>query len=283
MKNLNKKQLIIIDKEIKTYEEVEKEIYNLRKRINKSEKLEIKYDKSFEFLYQLWAGLLEDMDIIIVDEKIDRVLSNKSDLNMEIDKKSFFIENNTNSVIEFRGKIYSICDLLKFIDKAVNKKIVKKSDVFYSFGSLKKEIKKEIIDDEEKIYNLFLTFILPLMLNAKLIINNECLKTFKNHKATVFIGNRKEIRLLHNGMLNIFNKNTLLENFYHIFKGWDNSLFSIYINKVLFFNGYKSLEKIIAKNHKDLKGIWLDFESLGIELYSLDAIKENFSLEKQDE
>lgn len=280
---MNKKQLIIIDKKIKTYEEVEKEIYNLRKRINKSEKLEIKYEKSFEFLYQLWAGLLESIDIILVDEKIERVLSNESDLNIEIDKKSFFIENNTNSVIEFRGKIYSICDLLKFIYKIINKKIVKKSDVFYAFGSLKKETKKEIMNEEEEIYNIFLTFILPLMLNAKLIINNEYLKTFKNYKATIFIGNRKEIRLLHNGMLDIINKNTLLENFYHIFKGWDNSLFSIYINKVLFFNGYKSLEKIIAKNHKDLKGIWLDFESLGIELYSIDAIKENFSLEEQDE
>lgn len=283
MKKLNKKQLIIIENDIKTYEDLLKKISGYRKTIEKFEILEIKYEKSFDFLSKFWAGLLEGIDMKFVETvSEDFLVSYEFPL---ADEKDIFlsIKDKKYTSIEFCGKNYLVADLLRFMDRIIEKKIVKKTDIFCSFDKKSERKKEKFVSEPEDLYSVFLTFVLPIMLNSKLIVSNDLSETFKSYKPTLFTGDRKDIRVLHSEMLNIFNKSSLLENFYHIFKSWDNDLFSVFLNKMIFFSKYKSLQKIIAINHKDLKGAWIDFESLGIEIYSINGIKESDEYGKQGE
>lgn len=267
---MNKNKTIIVNKRALSSEEfytqIEKYVNNCRELTT----IHIKIENSVNFICKLYAAVLSEKEIFLGDieskefseslaEGIDK-LSKKDILNITLSQNSFIWYKNISLPVE---------KYLCFIKELRNKNSFDKKDIFYSMNIFE----EEITDFEEQLYKIFLLIFYPILNNQKIIISNSLIDVFKNHKPTIYIGNRREVKTLHSHMMALIHKNSLLENFYQIFKNWDNDILTAYFNKILFLKGYSSLKKIIINNTKDLKGLWIDFESMGIDIYSFDAMK----------
>lgn len=262
---LLKKRLMIINGRSIKFEEFQKkiELYRIEIKEKNIKEISLFPEKSFYFISLLWAALLEKIDIKIVFEKEEQILPNKREMKINETKESeyFNFDGDKNSFITFKDEKVTYNELKIFFEKITAKKIFDKSDVFYMGNKI------------EDLFGICLVYIFPVFINSGLVLNENLDISFEKYKATIFIGNRKELKKLHNLMMSLINKKKVLENFYYMFKNWDNGFFSICINKILFFNPYKKLRIVVVEDYKDLKSLWIDFESLGIEIYSENVMK----------
>lgn len=271
MKKLNKNEIIVIDDKtfdfFKLYEKIE--IYRIYINENQMNKIDLYAENTFHFIALLWASLLEKIDINIVSEKFEYDIKNKTSINInKIRDFSYFkVDKDESSYISFNNEKISYCKLIEKNEFYLEKKIFKKSDIFY------------IRDEIKDINDLYFSYILPFITDSKVVFNKNVNTTFKKYKPTVFIGDRKEIKILHNTILNLLSNKKILDIFYHLFRSWDNERPMIFINKYIIFNPYRSLRIVVSDEIKDIKGLWIVFESLGITIYFKKFVKKHIDIE----
>lgn len=273
MNILSKKEVFVIGEKIIPYDIFYSLVDMKRKEIKNKEKIKLCPSVTLDFLVNLWASLLEqkhiDLDVDASEEFLLESINNLSESNSYY---SLLLESKFQ--IKFQNEIYTAIELTTLIEKFITKKIINKKDTFCFLN--KNCLKKESIETF-----IFYT-IIPIMIEAKFIFTEEIGDTFKRFKPTIFMGNRKDIKLLHNLMLKVPNSSNLVENFYHLFRKPDNYLWGQLINRFLIFDGFRSLKSVIVNEIKDLNGLWIDFESLGIDIYAL-RYKEEKNIKNEDD
>lgn len=267
---MNKNKIIVINNKSLSFEEFYERIEKYLNNCSNLSEVQIKLENSMDFICKIYASVLGEKEIFLGDIDSKEFSSPLIESTYKFSKKDLFnIPFQQKTSIWYKNLAYPLEKYLNFLEDLKDNNSFDKSDIFYSMNILE----DEITDFEEQLYKLFLLLFYPILKGQKIIISKNIVEIFKIHKPTIYIGNRKEVKALHNHMMALIHKNSLLENFYQIFKNWDNDILTAYFNKVLFLKGYSSLRRVIIHNTNDLKGLWIDFESMGIEIYSFGIMK----------
>lgn len=269
---MNKKEVFVIGEKVIPYEIFYSLVDIRRKEIKEIDEIQLYPDMTLEFLVNFWASLLEEKYINLdIKEAEESFLGH---INILSESKNYYsLLSQCEYQLKFQDKIYTAKELMALIEKVLTKNIMSKKEIFCFLN--KNSLEKENID------TLIFYMIIPIMLEAKFIFAQEIDSAFTKYRPTVFMGNRKDIKLLHNLMLKVPNSSNLVENFYHLFRKSNNYLWGELINRFLIFDNFRSLKSVIVNEIKDLNGLWIDFESLGISIYTL-KYKEEKNIVNED-
>ena len=175
------------------------------------------------------------------------------------DFKMKFYKEDSEIALNFNGEKISYEELKGVIRRT--RRNYGRDEVIYS-------------NDLEKMSSLCIGLIIPIYLEYLIIFNDNIQKIFKDYKPTIFIVKRRKVKNLYTLLFSFTKKNKIKEFLYSFLKDWDNGVLNIFINKWILFKKFRALKMIIIEEKNDLNGLWLDFESLGIEIFSKKIVLE---------
>lgn len=230
------------------------------------EKINVLWDLNIHTIGLIYSALLLGMHINIIrnetdiqDIFIDFIEENEIIKKVDKNFKMKFYKEDSDIALNYNNEEISYEELKGIIHRI--RRNYGRSEIVYS-------------NDLERMSSLCLGLIVPIYLEHLLIFSDNINETFQCYKPTIFIGEKRKIRNLYTLIFNFTYKDKFKEILYSFLKDWDNSVFNIFINKWILFKKFKKLKMIIIEEKNDLNGLWLDFESLGIEVFSKRKILE---------
>lgn len=274
MNCLGKNNIIAINNRIFKWNEFRQLVYIYKKDLEENElkKIDVVFVQDIHFISLVYAALLLGCHINIISKEAESADTYKNFLDetnkinlVNKDFKMKFYKEDSDIALSYNNDSISY-EELKGIIRRVRKNYGKR-EVVYS-------------DNLDKISSLCLGLIVPLYLEHFVIFNDDLHKAFIQHKPTVFIGEKRKIRRLYSMIFGFSNKDKMKEIIYSFLKDWDNSVTNIFLNKCMLFSKFKQLRIIVIEEKNDLNGLWLDFESLGIEIFSKKIVLEKVRTDK---
>lgn len=259
MKQLGKNRIIIGNKKI-SLKEFKEEIFVVKKFLEELNLKEIKIFLNLDLhtIALIYGALLSGIQISITDEE-NKSIYNEFLSYAEIQDKMTddvhlkFYKEDSDLAIAFDNEVITYAEL-KNIIQCVRKNFGK-TEVFYT-------------DNIEKLSSLCIGLIIPIYLEYLIIFNDNLSEIYNSYKPSVFILEKQSIKKLYNFIFRFDHKSKLKYSLYSLFKDWDNNLLYIFFNRTFLFRKCRKLNSIVIEEPNDLKGLWLDFESLGIDLFS---------------
>lgn len=267
MNYLGKNNIIAINNRIFKWNEFRQLVYIYKKDLEEKElkKIDVIFVRDIHFISLIYAALLLGCHInIITKEESSNTYTNFIDETSKTnlvnkDFKMKFYKEDSDLALSYNNESISYEELKEIIRRV--RKNYGKREIVYS-------------DNLDRVSSFCLGLIVPIYLEHFLIFNDDIHKVFIQYKPTVFIGEKRKIRNLYSMIFNFSNKDRAKEILYSFLKDWDNSVTNIFLNKFMLFNKFKQLKIIVVEEKNDLNGLWLDFESLGIEIFSKKIVLE---------
>lgn len=268
MNPLGKRNVIVIGDKNVQLNEFKKLVFSYKSILEEKQvkKINVLLELNIHTISLIYAALLLGSHINITKnpEETHNIYNDfidESQIIKKVDKnfKMKFYKEDSEIALSFNNEEISYEEL-----KGVIRRIRRnygRSEIVYS-------------NDLERMSSLCLGLIIPIYLEHLLIFSDNIQKIFKNYKPTIFIGEKRKIKNLYTLIFNFTYKDKIKEILYGFFKDWDNSVLNIFINRWILFKNFKALKMIVIEEKNDLNGLWLDFESLGIEIFSKKIVLE---------
>lgn len=278
---LKKKAVITINNCCITEKKLKIYIGNYRRLINNQNfsKIYLLPNKSLEFISCFYAIMLEGITVQIIDE-LNNFKPNKDEIvigpeklmgivegyitydlitdDSIIDKSNFVIniEKTDLEAININGNILTFGEIQNFLLMHKSKNIFGKNDKI--LGNL----------ELNSLYALCFQILLPINLKIPFVFSGNLKEDFKLEKPTIFIGNDIAIKNLYKIIIKELQKNPIREKVFEIIKYIEKDNFTVFLNRTLLGKKYNSLKIVVSESSKDFKGLWLEFETLGVEFYA---------------